>query len=102
MTDNTPKSDYLKEIPACEILAKIEKGEPVEYDQIIIDGALNLSELVLPRNDFELFCIMSKIKITNSIITSAIDFNNAIILLYFPTFEQIYNILLLNQAITFL
>ena len=80
MTDNTPKSDYLKEIPACEILAKIEKGEPVEYDQIIIDGALNLSELELPRNDLELFCIMSKIKITNSIITSAIDFNNAIIL----------------------
>lgn len=40
-------SDYTKIVPASEILAKIEKGEPVEYDHVIIKGDLDLSQLNL-------------------------------------------------------
>ena len=40
------KSDNLKEIPASKrILAKIEKGEPVEYDHVHINGNLDVSGL---------------------------------------------------------
>ena len=30
-------------VQASEILAKIERGEPVEYDNVIVDGDLDLS-----------------------------------------------------------
>jgi uncharacterized protein YjbI with pentapeptide repeats len=42
-------SDYTKIVPAGEILAKIEKGEPAEYDHVIIKGDLDLSQLNLPN-----------------------------------------------------
>lgn len=38
----------LRKVPASEILAKIEKGEPVEYDHVIICGDLDLTGLDLP------------------------------------------------------
>ena len=46
-----PKSEAeLTEIPASEILDKIQKGEPVEYDHVRIIGDLDLSKLDLLRN----------------------------------------------------
>lgn len=38
----------LKEIPASEILKKIQKGETVKYDHAIIKGNLDLREPNLP------------------------------------------------------
>ncbi len=53
MADNAsaPKSEGLKEIPASEILAKIKKGEPVEYDNVTISGDLDISKLDLPKDE---------------------------------------------------
>ena len=38
-----PVDDRRPLVPASEILAKIERGEPVEYDGVIIEGDLDLS-----------------------------------------------------------
>ena len=37
-----------REIPASEILTKVEKGEPVEYDHVTIIGDLKLNRMGLP------------------------------------------------------
>ena len=39
----------MRVVPAQEILDKIERGEPVEYDHVIVEGNLNLRELDLPK-----------------------------------------------------
>jgi hypothetical protein len=45
-----PKSDAeLKEIPASEILGKIQRGEPVEYDHVRIIGDLDVNKLDLHK-----------------------------------------------------
>ena len=41
-------------VPAKEILDKIQKGEPVEYDSVIIEGDLDLTKLDLPTKHIEL------------------------------------------------
>jgi hypothetical protein len=73
MTEETESEERLREIPASEILDKIQKGEPVEYDHVRIVGDLELSKLDLPtqhieRTNFheEAKHIQSRIKITNS------------------------------------
>jgi hypothetical protein len=38
-------AEELKEILASEILDKIQKGEPVEYDHVIVKGDLDLGKL---------------------------------------------------------
>ena len=63
------KSDNLKEIPASKILAKIEKGEPVEYDHVHINGNLDVSGLSH---------VTSQITITNSEINGVSNFSEAI------------------------
>ncbi len=45
--------DYRKVVQASEILAKIERGEPVNYDGVIVEGDLDLSELKLPSEYVE-------------------------------------------------
>jgi uncharacterized protein YjbI with pentapeptide repeats len=55
----------LKEIPASEILDKIQKGEHIEYDHVIVKGNIDISKLNLPKEN-ENFIISSRIKITNS------------------------------------
>jgi hypothetical protein len=42
------KTEGLREVPASEILDKIQKGEPVEYDHIRIVGDLDIIKLDLP------------------------------------------------------
>jgi len=78
-------------VQASDILAKIERGEPVKYDGVIIEGDLNLSELDLPtehvdRTEYEkslglaeeLKLVRSSINITNSEIRGIVNFENVI------------------------
>jgi hypothetical protein len=48
MADESQAVRVLMVVPAAEILAKIEKGEPVEYDHAIIEGDLVQDQLDLP------------------------------------------------------
>ncbi|MCR3884530.1 MAG: hypothetical protein NUK54_09175, partial [Methanothrix sp.] len=41
-------SDQRPVIQARDILAKIERGEDVEYDGVIVEGDLDITELELP------------------------------------------------------
>ncbi|MFZ2375720.1 MAG: hypothetical protein WAV83_00725 [Methanothrix sp.] len=38
----------LPAVEACEILERIERGEPVIYDHVAIEGDIDLSRLELP------------------------------------------------------
>jgi len=78
MEDELEESDGLKEILAREILAKIENGEPVEYDRVIIKGNLEMSRLEVPTDENDKKIIGSLINIRNSIINGASDFNDTI------------------------
>ncbi len=51
----------LREVQASEILANIQKGEPVEYDHIVVKGKLNLSQLRLEQAN-----VTSPIRINDS------------------------------------
>ena len=77
MADNPQKSEDLKEVPASEILAKIEKGDLVLYDSVIVKGDLKVKNLELQK-DGENTIICSSIVIKNSIISNTIIFNNVI------------------------
>jgi uncharacterized protein YjbI with pentapeptide repeats len=67
--DNENKED-LTEILASEILDKIQKGEPVEYDHIRM-----ANDLELPA---EYKIVSSSIKITNSKFDANINFSNCL------------------------
>jgi uncharacterized protein YjbI with pentapeptide repeats len=62
-------------VPASEILAKIERGEPVVYSWVIIVGDLDLHGLNLPKGDLKL--IESEISITYSEIRGDVNFGLA-------------------------
>jgi hypothetical protein len=82
----------LTEVPANEILEKIKKGLPVDYNLIIIPDVLDISSLNMPtkhvhryRDEMEemglkedLIVIPASIKITKSKINGITGFNNAI------------------------
>jgi hypothetical protein len=90
-------TDGRRVVQASEILEKIQKGEPVECDNVIIEGDLNLSELDLPTQHIErteaqkkwVFpnlvlpdeakLVVSSIKITNTKIDGMLNFANIII-----------------------
>jgi len=83
-------SDQRPVIPASEILAKIKRGEDVEYDGVIVEGDLDISGLELPtahvdRTEHEnrafgvsneLKVISSQIMITDSEIRGKVIFSN--------------------------
>jgi hypothetical protein len=73
MAEDSNELEGLREVPASEILAKIEKGEPVEYDHVIIKDALDIRKLDSIRYD-KIFLIKSPIEITNSIFNENVDF----------------------------
>jgi len=50
-TEENENKAELTEIPASEILDKIQKSEPVEYDQVKIIGDLDLSKINLPTEN---------------------------------------------------
>ena len=78
-------------VQAEEILKKIELGQPVEYDNVIMEGDLDLRGLNLPRvplkrtlyekrstqlPDYEVI-VASPISITNSLIEGSVIFKGA-------------------------
>lgn len=69
--------DNLLMIKADEILAKIEDGEPVEYENIIIYGDLDLHRLDLPLNKNKRKIIKSIIKIEYSTIKGDVFFDRS-------------------------
>jgi uncharacterized protein YjbI with pentapeptide repeats len=68
MADETQEVGSMRKVPASEILAKIEKGNPVEYNNIIIkDDFSNLD-----------YIIESRIKIVNSQFNGSLEFSGSI------------------------
>jgi uncharacterized protein YjbI with pentapeptide repeats len=69
-------SENLTIVPASEILAKIQKGEPVEYDHVLVEGSLDLGKLDLPENENGLHLVTSPIiRINDSAINEGIYFS---------------------------
>ena len=84
-------SDQRPVIPASEILGKIERGEDVKYDGVIVEGDLDISGLELPMEHVErttfdkqlelsdnLKLINQQITITNSEIRGIVNFSNTL------------------------
>jgi uncharacterized protein YjbI with pentapeptide repeats len=69
-------SDQRPVIQASEILAKIERGEDVEYDGVIVEGDLDISGLELPT-EHERKVIGLQITIINSEFCDKVDLSNA-------------------------
>ena len=69
--------DSLLMIKAEEILEKIEKGKPVEYENVIIYGDLDLHRLDLQFNKKRQKIIKSSIKIEYSVIKGDVFFDHA-------------------------
>jgi len=84
--------DSREVVQADEILAAIERGEPVDYDGVIVEGDLDLSGMDLPTEHVEiaeedieygglaeeLKVVESSIKITNSELQGNANFSNAV------------------------
>ena len=83
-------SDQRPVVQASEILAKIERGEPVEYDGVIVEGDLDISGLDLPTEHVDRSwlekrraltekrkVISSQIIITNCEMQGPVKFDNA-------------------------
>ena len=64
-------------IKAEEVLEKIEKGKPVEYENVIIYGDLDLHRLDLPFNKNKQKIIKSMIKIEYSVIKGDVFFDHS-------------------------
>jgi len=85
-------SNQSRVIQTSEILAKIEQGEPVRYDNVIVEGDLDISGLDLPtehvdRTNYEIEylgladeakTVRSPISIKNSEIRCVVNLGNAI------------------------
>lgn len=70
-----------EEIPADEILAKIQNNTPVEYDHIAIRGDLDLRQLDLAKKRIggsNLSIVTTPISITHSIMFGNVLFNNTL------------------------
>jgi len=70
-------ADSLLMIKAEEIMAKIEEGQPVEYENVIIYGDLDLHRLDLPLNKNKRKIINSIIKIEYSVIKGDAFFDHS-------------------------
>ena len=102
MAEDSKNEALLREIPASEILDKIQKGEPAEYDHVRITGELDLSKLDLPmehvaRTEYQIKSlelpqesrvVYSPIKIT--------VLSNFLIILYYCPINLNYKFLIKN------
>ena len=68
--------DSREVVLASEILAAIERGEPVDYDGVIVEGDLDLSGRIFGSVDFD-----------NTVFLGSVDFQNTIFTGY-STFER--------------
>jgi len=67
----------LKEIPANEILGKIEMGDSlIEYEHVFIKGDLNVSELSVPKDRKGKLQVLPLICIKNSVINGVVNFSS--------------------------
>jgi len=83
-----PADDPRPIVPASEILAKIERGEPVEYDGVIVVGDIDLNYLDPANMVFnspkgiieikETNIVNSSVSITNSEIRGDVDLGSAV------------------------
>ena len=64
-------SDAFPVVQACEIIAKIENGETVNYSHIIVKGDLNISKIAIPGTG----SIASPIEISDSTISGLVIFD---------------------------
>lgn len=51
IVEGSATENYLKVVSADEVLAAIQENDPIEYDNCIIEGKLNLSELFVNRSE---------------------------------------------------
>jgi hypothetical protein len=58
---------------AIRIISKIERGEPVEYNNVIIKGDLDLGDVSLSKDANKLSVVNSRIRITNSKIEGTLN-----------------------------
>jgi hypothetical protein len=86
-------SNTLQEVRASEILIKIQNGEPVEYDHVMVKGDLDPGKLDLPtkyvnRTSFQIDLlglsetsnvVTSSIRINDSRFDGFVSFNNTIL-----------------------
>jgi uncharacterized protein YjbI with pentapeptide repeats len=78
MVAEEPKSEAeLTEIPVSEILDKMQKGEPIKYDHIIVRCHIDVSKLDLPKEG-DKFHISSLITITYSHFLYLVEFNTIV------------------------
>ncbi len=73
--DETEKTEL---VSARDILEKIQRGKPVEIDNVIIEGNLYVGNLDLPTDEKGNKHIKSKIEISRSIINGVIVFSKAV------------------------
>lgn len=78
MTEEAQKEEEPREVLASEILAKIEKGEPVDYNHVIIEDNLEWGLLEAPTDETDKIHVRSLINIRNSTINGALNFNHII------------------------
>jgi len=83
MAEDPENEAKLREIPASEILKKIENGDDVKYDCVYVIGNLDLSKINTPRDKNNKMKVESEIKISESTIDGKINledilFNKAI------------------------
>lgn len=73
------REDGMRVVPTQEILDKIERGEPVEYDHVIVEGDLkrNPDDVRMGRSE-RAAVVLSRIRITDSLIDGNLYFNNSI------------------------
>lgn len=62
-------------VKASDILDRIEKGEDVQYEDVIVQGDLDLRGLDLPRDESDTMVVNSSIKIENSEIGGTANFD---------------------------
>lgn len=76
MAENPENEAELKEIPAKEILDRIQKGKPIEYENVVIKGDLCLNGELrsIPDGEFEIKAITSPIIISNSVFQGFLQF----------------------------
>jgi uncharacterized protein YjbI with pentapeptide repeats len=91
MADGIQDIQGLRKVPASEILAKIEKGEPVDYDDSIIIGDLDARGLNLQKSNNGKLIIESSIAIRRSVIEGDVFFDHAIFQNYVHFWETKFN-----------
>jgi uncharacterized protein YjbI with pentapeptide repeats len=78
MANELGDSGESKEVPASEILARIEKGEDIDYSNKVIKGSLDLDGLNLKKDEEGKLLVTSQIRIRKSEIQGIVKFDNSI------------------------